>query len=134
MVFISSKIIAEMKNHFAIPVKNLDESRIFYEKFGFHAVTSWEEEPGLKCLLMEDESGYKIELIYHPTNENLVFSKIPRAQHLGICVENVEEKIAELQKKRDQNHSANYQRYHGQKSRILDLPLTHTGCVAGRRL
>ncbi len=87
-----------MKNHLAIPVKDLEESSKFYERFGFRVVTPWEEEPDLKCLLMEDESGYKIELIYHPTNKDLVFPTIPQVQHLGICVKNLEEKIVELKK------------------------------------
>ena len=47
---------------------------------------------------MQDKSGYKIELIYHPTNRDLDFPKVIEVQHLGIAVTNLEDKIRELQK------------------------------------
>jgi len=88
-----------MNNHFAIPVKDLEESKKFYEKLGFWVFNSWEKKhQELKALWMQDKSGYKIELIYHPTNKNLDFPKILEVQHLGISVANLEEKIRELQK------------------------------------
>ena len=87
-----------MNNHLAIPVKNLEESKRFYEKLGFEIFNSWEKpNQGLKALWMQDKSGYKIELIYHPTNNDVGFSKITEVQHLGIAVTNLEEKIKGLQ-------------------------------------
>ena len=52
----------------------------------------------LKALWLQDRNGYRIELVYHPENKNLDFPKIIEVQHLGIGVENLEEKIKELQK------------------------------------
>ncbi|PIS39491.1 MAG: hypothetical protein COT33_01740 [Candidatus Nealsonbacteria bacterium CG08_land_8_20_14_0_20_38_20] len=88
-----------MNNHLAIPVKNLEESKKFYQKLGFQVFNSWEKKnQQLKALWMKDKNGYKIELIYHPTNKNLEFPKITEVQHLGIGVTNLEKKIKELQK------------------------------------
>lgn len=88
-----------MDNHLAIPVKNLEESKKFYERLGFEVFNSWEKKnQNLKALWMRDKSGYKIELVYHPTNRNLVFTKIMEVQHLGIGVKNLGSKIKQLQK------------------------------------
>ena len=88
----------EMHNHLAIPVQDLEGSRRFYEKLSFKVFNSWEKpKQELKALWMQDESGYRIELIYHPTNVDLVFSEIIEVQHLGIAVTNLEDKIRELQ-------------------------------------
>ena len=88
-----------MSNHLAIPVKDLERSKKFYEKLGFEVFNRWERPAKeLKALWMKDKSGYKIELIYHPSNANLEFSKIPEAQHLCISVDNLEDMIKELQK------------------------------------
>lgn len=88
-----------MNNHLAIPVKNLEESKNFYEKLGFEVFNQWEKpKQELKALWMSDKSGYKIELIHHSTNQNLEFPKITEVLHLGIVVTNLEDKIKELQK------------------------------------
>jgi len=88
-----------MNNHLAIPVKDLEESKKFYERLGFEVFNQWEKpKQELKALWMKDKSGYKIELIYHPTNQNLEFPKITEVQHLGIVVTNPEEKLEELKK------------------------------------
>jgi len=88
-----------MNNHLAIPVKNLEESKKFYQKLGFEVFNSWEKKnQELKALWIQDKEGYKIELIYHPTNRGLDFPEITEVQHLGIGVTNLEEKIKELQK------------------------------------
>jgi catechol 2,3-dioxygenase-like lactoylglutathione lyase family enzyme len=87
-----------MNNHLAIPVKNLEESKKFYQKLGFEVFNQWEKpKQELKALWMSDESGYKIELIHHSTNQNLEFPKITEVLHLGIAVTNLEEKIKEFQ-------------------------------------
>lgn len=88
-----------MTNHLAIPVKDLEESKKFYERLGFEVFNQWEKaKQELKALWMEDKSGYKIELIYHPTNRNLDFPKIIEVHHLGIVVTNLENRLKELQK------------------------------------
>lgn len=88
-----------MKNHLAIPVKDLEESKKFYEKLGFKVFNRWKKEnQELEALWVQDKSGYKIELIYHPTNRDLDFPKVIEVQHLGIAVTNLEDKIKELQK------------------------------------
>jgi len=88
-----------MANHLAVPVKNLEESKRFYEKLGFEVFNQWEKpKQKLKALWMQDKSGYKIELIYHPTNKDFCFPRIIEVLHLGIAVTNLEEKIRELQK------------------------------------
>ena len=87
-----------MDIHFTIPVKNLEESKKFYEKLGFKVFSSWEKKnQELKALWLQDESGQKIELVYHPTNKGLKFPKIIEVQHLGIGVTNLERKIKEFQ-------------------------------------
>lgn len=88
-----------MNNHLAIPVKDLEKSKNFYEKLGFKVFNSWEKEnQELKALWMQDKSGCKIELVYHPTNRDLGFPKIIEIQHFGIGITNLEDKIRELQK------------------------------------
>jgi glyoxylase I family protein len=90
-----------MTNHLAIPVKNLEESKKFYQKLGFKLFNSWEKpKQKLEAYWMQDKSGYKIELIYHPSNKNLNFPKTTEVQHLGIAVSNLKEKIKKLQKER----------------------------------
>jgi len=87
-----------MTNHLAIPVKDLEESKKFYEKLGFEVFSSWKKpNQKLKALWMQNKSGYKIELIYHPTNKDFVFPKIIEVQHLGITVIDLKEKIKEFQ-------------------------------------
>ena len=87
-----------MNNHLAIPVKNLEESKDFYQKLGFEVFNQWEKpKQELKALWMRDRSGYKIEVIHHSTNQNLEFPKITEVLHIGIAVTNLEEKIKELQ-------------------------------------
>jgi len=88
-----------MKNHISIPVKNLEQSKNFYQRLGFEVFNSWEKpSQKLKALWMQDKSGYKIELIYHPDNKGLEFPEIIEVHHLGIAVTNLEKKIKELQK------------------------------------
>jgi catechol 2,3-dioxygenase-like lactoylglutathione lyase family enzyme len=87
-----------MDIHFTIPVKNLEESRRFYEELGFEVFNSWEKKnQKLKALWLRDESGHKIELVYHPTNKDLEFPRMIEVQHLGIEVVNLKRKIKELQ-------------------------------------
>lgn len=87
-----------MDIHFAIPVKDLEESKKFYEKLGFREFNHWEKpEQGLKAYWMKNEFGHKIELTYHLTNKDTEFPKIIEVQHLGIGVKNLKEKIKELQ-------------------------------------
>lgn len=88
-----------MTNHLAIPVKDLEKSKKFYEKLGFKVFNSWEKlNQQLRALWMQDKSGYKIELIYHPTNKDFDFPKITEVQHLGIVVTDLKEKLRDLQK------------------------------------
>ena len=87
-----------MNNHLAIPAKNLDESKTFYEKLGFEIFNSWEKpEQELKGLGMKDKDNFKIELIYHPKNINIKFQDMPVLQHLGIGVVNIEEEIEKIE-------------------------------------
>lgn len=88
-----------MPNHFAIPVKDLEKSKKFYEKFGFEVFSHWERpERNLRAIWMKDKTGYKIELVYHPSNENLEFPKISEVQHFAIAVTDIESLFAKLQK------------------------------------
>jgi len=88
-----------MNNHLAIPVKNLEESKNFYQKLGFEVFNSWKKEKQeLEAVWMQDRNGYKIELIYHPKNKDFKFPEVTEVQHLGIGVKNLEEKLTELQK------------------------------------
>jgi glyoxylase I family protein len=88
-----------MNNHFAIPVKDLEKSKNFYEKIGFELFKSWEKpNQQLKGAWLKDKDGYNVELIHHPTNENLTFPKIPEVLHLGIGVKNLEIELEKLQK------------------------------------
>ena len=59
----------------------------------------WEKpEKELKAVWMRDKSGSKIELIYHPTNQNIVFPKIVEVLHLAITVTDLEKELNELGK------------------------------------
>lgn len=85
------------KNHITIPAKNLEKTRAFYEKLGFEEFDHWERpERNLKGIWMKNDNGFVIELNFHPSNANIKFSEVIETQHMGIEVENLEEKIKKL--------------------------------------
>ena len=87
-----------MDIHFTIPVKNLEESKKFYEKLGFKKFNNWEKpEQKLKAYWIKDKFEHKIELTYHPTNKNIKFPEIVEVQHFGIEVKDLMKKVKELQ-------------------------------------
>lgn len=88
-----------MNNHLSIPVKHLKESKKFYEKLGFEIFDQWEKpKETLKALWMQDQTGFRIELVYHPSNKDLKLPLIPETLHLGIKTDNLEGKLKELEK------------------------------------
>lgn len=85
--------------HTAIPVKNIDASQRFYEHLGFSAVTTWEKpQQALRAVRMQDTRGAEIELVYHSSNEQLILPIRTEVLHLGIPVDNLEERLTQLQK------------------------------------
>ncbi|NQV00396.1 MAG: VOC family protein [Parcubacteria group bacterium] len=86
-----------MNNHIAIPVKNLEESKKFYEKLGFRLYNQFEKpKENLKAYCIKNKSNFKIELIYHPENEKIKFPKLPEILHIGIEVKNLGKKLKRL--------------------------------------
>lgn len=91
----------DMNNHIAVPVKKMKESKLFYEKLGFKVFNQWKKpDQKLKAFWMKDERGNLVELIYHPDNENIKFSKIPEVQHFGIGVKNLTGLVNKLKKEK----------------------------------
>lgn len=86
-------------NHIAIPVKNLDKSKAFYEKLGFKVFNQWEKpDQKKKAFQMKDRSDFIIELVYHPDHKNIKYHELPRTLHIGIAVKNLSRIINRLQK------------------------------------
>lgn len=86
-----------METHFSIPVKDLEESKNFYkEYFGFEPLNQWHRpELNITGLWTQNKEGFKLELLYHPDNENknLYEGIMP---HIGFEVSNLESKLKEL--------------------------------------
>lgn len=86
-------------NHIAIPVKNLEKSKAFYENFGFKVFNQWEKPLQKKMAFqMKDKSNFIIELVYHPDHKHIKYSEIPRTLHVGIAVKNLSRIVNKLQK------------------------------------
>ena len=86
-------------NHLAIPVKNLEKSRLFYERIGFEVFRQWEKpEQKMKAYWMKNKNDIRLELTYHPDNKKIIHAKIPQVFHLGIVVKNLNRMVSKLQK------------------------------------
>jgi len=89
-----------MDNHFAIPVKDLEESKLFYKKLGFEVFGQWEKpDQNLRALKMKNKSGFYVELVYHPDNRNIRLPETAAVLHIGLDVENLETKLGDLKRK-----------------------------------
>ncbi len=88
-----------MFHHIAIPTKNLELSKKFYETLGFVLVNHWEREnKELRALLLQHPDGWGIELVEHPDNEAWKSPAILETLHVGIVVDNIDAKLADLKK------------------------------------
>lgn len=77
--------------HFAIPVKDLEGSRKFYESLGLQYVRNWEKpEQELEAVVLENEQGTRVELVYHPQNSAVLFPQIIEVLHIGLSVSAIE--------------------------------------------
>lgn len=84
--------------HTAIPVKNIALSQRFYEHLGFSVATTWEKpKQALRAVRMQDMRGAEIELVYHPSNEQFIFPTLAEILHVGIAVDHLEQRLAELE-------------------------------------
>lgn len=81
----------KMEQHISIPVKDLEESRKFYEEFfGYEVTSDWENQDlGLKALWLEADGNLKIELIWHEDNKGQISEWI--LPHIGFEVKNIEQ-------------------------------------------
>lgn len=83
--------------HTALSVRNMAESRTFYENvFGFHLKVEGERpELGVKFVMLEDKNGMIIELFEHNSpqeiKENLMDFQQMGMKHLAFIVDNIEE-------------------------------------------
>ena len=76
-----------VRTHFAIPVLDLKASQEFYESLGLQFVTSWEKpEQELKAVVLENDSGTRIELVHHPTNDAIKLPSVIEVLHIGLSV------------------------------------------------
>ncbi|HEY4498584.1 MAG TPA: VOC family protein [Candidatus Paceibacterota bacterium] len=90
--------------HTALSVRNLEESRKFYETV-FNLKLSVEgkrEELGIRFISLTDKKGNAIELIQHknpvPLAEDLMDFERVGIKHVGFEVENIEEVIERAKK------------------------------------
>jgi len=85
-----------MKFHYAIPIKDLAISEKFYQKLGFEKTGVWKhpekELTGINML----RNNCGLELVYHPSNADLVRSLNPFISHLGLEVDDVSELLDKL--------------------------------------
>lgn len=83
-------------NHTAIPVKDLEASKVFYEKLGLVEFRSWEKpEQELSAVVMRHPAaGTVIELVYHPDNVKITLPSIPAVLHIGFEVPDIESVFA----------------------------------------
>lgn len=76
-----------MRVHLAIPVKDLAVSQKFYESLGLAYVNTWEKsDQELKAVVMENDTGTRLELVFHPANGDAVFPQIAEVLHIGLSV------------------------------------------------
>jgi len=84
-----------MRIHFAIPVEDLQVSREFYESLGLTYVGDWQKpDQELEAVVLENQAGTRIELVYHPTNEDIALPRIAEVLHVGFSVTNIEPLLA----------------------------------------
>ncbi len=88
-----------METHFAVPVKNLEKSKLFYEKLGFKVFAQWEKpNQNLKAIKMRsDEYNCHIELVHHADNDAFLLPKMVEVLHIGLQVSNIETKLKKLE-------------------------------------
>jgi len=80
-----------MRIHFAIPVKDLEISKKFYESLGLNFVRTWEKpEQELEAVVLENDTGTRVELVYHPSNGDVLFPQIVEVLHMGLSVSSIE--------------------------------------------
>ena len=80
-----------MRVHFAIPVKDLEASRKFYESLGLQYVRNWKKpDQELEAVVLENDTGTRVELVYHPSNNEVLFPQIIEVLHVGISVPEIE--------------------------------------------
>lgn len=87
-----------MPHHFAIPIKNLKESKEFYEKLGFVIDGEWEKpDEKLEAIWMK-KGDLRLKLVYHKNNVDVKFPKIPEVLHIGIEVDDIYKEVEKLEK------------------------------------
>lgn len=86
-----------MKPHVAIPVKDMNRSKMFYTMLGFAVAEEWQRPDWeLKGCYVEHPSGMVVELITHPKNGSIKFPAVAEVLHIAVPVTNLDASIEEL--------------------------------------
>ncbi|MFH1088745.1 MAG: VOC family protein [Patescibacteria group bacterium] len=87
-----------MNIHFAIPTKDLDKSRAFYEQLGFRYLSKWTKpDQDLSAYWMESDKGVRIELVHKPGFVYQRPENIPELLHIALPVERLIDEIDKWQ-------------------------------------
>ncbi|MFH0853243.1 MAG: VOC family protein [bacterium] len=87
-----------MTIHFAIPTKDLDKSRSFYEMLSFRYQDKWAKpDQDLSAYWLESDEGVRIELVHKPGFEYQQPENIPELLHLSFPVESLADEIDKWQ-------------------------------------
>lgn len=86
-----------MKPHTAIPVKDMNRSKMFYTMLGFSVTQEWQRPDWeLQGCFVEHPSGLTVELIAHPKNAGLKFPAVAEVLHIAIPVANLDRSVEQL--------------------------------------
>jgi len=88
-----------MKPHVAIPVTDLNRSKVFYTLLGCAVVQEWQRSDwSMKGCLLEHPSGMAVELIQHPKNKSVKFPAVAEVLHVAFPVPDVAAAVADLER------------------------------------
>lgn len=89
-----------MTLHVALPVQDLEASRVFYEQLGFRFLRQFEKpEQRLRFVQLRYADQYLLELVHHPSNRPFGGSVRPETWHIGIEVADLDGLMDRLEAK-----------------------------------
>ncbi|MBI4093142.1 MAG: VOC family protein [Candidatus Kerfeldbacteria bacterium] len=88
-----------MNVHIAIPTKDIQASKAFYERLGFSVAKEY-AKPGdqLQIIRMSHQGQYILELMAHAAAQDFSYAHRPELLHIGVIVENIESTLEQLQR------------------------------------